>query len=112
MIDWEQLRHIHCIGIGGIGLSAIAAIFLSRGYEVTGSDMNQNDKIEELMAQGAGVFLGHREKNVLGADLVVYSAAVTPDASPTTTAWSTGRPRAAAARRTGSAPLISWVLMS
>jgi UDP-N-acetylmuramate--alanine ligase len=92
MIDWEQLRHIHCIGIGGIGLSAIAAIFLSRGYQVTGSDMNQNDKVEELMAQGAGVFLGHREKNVLGADLVVYSAAVTPDNPELAKARSLGIP--------------------
>ena len=39
MIDLTKIKHIHCIGIGGIGLSAIADIFLSRGYKVTGSDM-------------------------------------------------------------------------
>jgi len=79
MIDLTKIKHIHCIGIGGIGLSAIADIFLSRGYKVTGSDMNQNDKTEGLMARGAGIFLGHRDKNVVGADLIIYSAAVTAD---------------------------------
>lgn len=79
MIDLTKIKHVHCIGIGGIGLSAIADIFLSRGYIVTGSDMNQNDKTEGLMARGAGIFLGHRDKNVIGSDLVVYSAAVTSE---------------------------------
>ena len=41
MIDISQYKNIHCIGIGGIGLSAIADILLVRGYNVTGSDMKE-----------------------------------------------------------------------
>ncbi len=76
MIDIAKCNQIHCIGIGGIGLSAIAEIFLSRGKTVTGSDMKESDITDHLMQKGAIIFLGHREKNVEGADLVVYSAAV------------------------------------
>ena len=45
MLDFSKIKCIHCIGIGGIGLSAVAGILLSRGYTVTGSDMNQGDKV-------------------------------------------------------------------
>ncbi len=101
MIDLSQLKHIHCIGIGGIGLSAIADIFLSRGYKVTGSDMNQNDKTEGLMSRGAGIFLGHREKNVVGADLIIYSAAVTSDNPEMQKAEELGIPRMSRAQILG-----------
>lgn len=76
MVKLSDCRQIHCIGIGGIGLSAIAEILLYRGYQVTGSDMRESDITERLMRDGARIFLGHRAKNVEGADLVVYSAAV------------------------------------
>lgn len=101
MIDLTQIKHIHCIGIGGIGLSAIADIFLSRGYHVTGSDMNQNDKTEGLMQRGAGIFLGHREKNVVGADLVIYSAAVSFDNPEMMKAEELGIPRMSRAQVLG-----------
>ena len=76
MVRLSDCKQIHCIGIGGIGLSAIAEILISRGYKVTGSDMRESDITERLMKDGADIFLGHRAKNVEGADLVVYSAAV------------------------------------
>lgn len=79
MIDLKSVEHIHCIGIGGVGLSAVAFILLDRGLKITGSDMNQNDKTERLIKKGAGIFLGHREKNIEGADLVIYSSAVGRD---------------------------------
>lgn len=79
MIDLANVKQVHCIGIGGVGLSAIAGILLSEGYIVTGSDMSQNDKTEQLMKAGANIFLGHRAKNAEGADIIVYSAAVTKD---------------------------------
>ncbi|MEG0662525.1 MAG: Mur ligase domain-containing protein, partial [Anaerovoracaceae bacterium] len=79
MIDLKKIKQVHCIGIGGIGLSAIADILIARGYNVTGSDMNQNEKVEKLMSEGAKIALGHRAKNVEGADLLVYSAAVGGD---------------------------------
>lgn len=79
MINLSDYKHIHCIGIGGIGLSAIAEILLDRGYTVSGSDMKESEITDRLMEKGAHIFLGQREKNVEGADLVVYSAAVTQD---------------------------------
>ena len=76
MIDLNNHKKIHCIGIGGIGLSAIAEILLNKGFQVTGSDMKESDITDRLIRDGACIFLGHRSKNVEGADLIVYSAAV------------------------------------
>ena len=79
MIDLPEIKQVHCVGIGGIGLSAIAEILLSRGVIVTGSDMKESEITDRLIEAGAHVFLGHRAKNVDGADLVVFSAAVSHD---------------------------------
>lgn len=76
MKNLSKYNHVHCIGIGGIGLSALAEIMLERGYTVTGSDMKESDITDHLIEKGAHIYLGHREKNVEGANLVVYSAAV------------------------------------
>lgn len=79
MVKLADCRQIHCIGIGGIGLSAIAEILINRGYKVTGSDMRESDITKRLTKDGAHIFLGHRAENVENADLVVYSAAVAGD---------------------------------
>lgn len=79
MIDLSQYKKIHCIGIGGIGLSAIAEILLSRGYEVSGSDMKESAETARLASKGARVFIGHRAENADEADLLVFSAAVGHD---------------------------------
>ncbi|MDR1778694.1 MAG: UDP-N-acetylmuramate--L-alanine ligase [Clostridiales Family XIII bacterium] len=75
------VEHIHCIGIGGIGLSALAEILLNEGYRVSGSDTQESDTVERLIARGANVYLGHRARNVGAAQLVVYSSAI-PDTNP------------------------------
>ncbi|MGI6737531.1 MAG: UDP-N-acetylmuramate--L-alanine ligase [Anaerovoracaceae bacterium] len=92
MIDFSSIKTIHCIGIGGIGLSAIADILLARGYRVTGSDMNQSEKVEQLMRDGATVYLGHRARNIGDADLLVYSSAVAQDNPELTAAREKGIP--------------------
>jgi len=79
LIDLSLYKQVHCIGVGGIGLSAIAEILLNRGNKVTGSDMKESEITDRLIAKGACIFLGHRGKNVEGADLIVYSAAVAAD---------------------------------
>lgn len=79
MINLPDYKRVHCIGIGGIGLSAIAEILLSRGYEISGSDMRESEMTEKLINDGADIYLGHRAKNVENADLVIYSAAVGKD---------------------------------
>ncbi|MDR2132251.1 MAG: UDP-N-acetylmuramate--L-alanine ligase [Clostridiales Family XIII bacterium] len=72
-------KHVHCVGIGGIGLSAIAEILLARGFAVSGSDMKESEITDRLIGRGAAIYLGHRGKNISGADLIVYSAAVSPE---------------------------------
>jgi len=79
LINLSLHKQIHCIGIGGIGLSAIVEILINRGYFVTGSDMKESEITDKLIAKGACVFLGHRAKNVEEADLVVYSSAIAKD---------------------------------
>ncbi len=79
MLDLNKYKNIHCIGIGGIGLSAIAEILMSRGYNVSGSDMKESDMTDKLARQGARIFIGHRAENVENAELLVYSAAVGKD---------------------------------
>ena len=76
MIDLRKYRNIHCIGIGGVGLSAIAEILVSRGYHVTGSDMKSSEMTEKLKKSGITIYIGHRAENVENADLIIYSAAI------------------------------------
>jgi UDP-N-acetylmuramate--alanine ligase len=69
----QDRQHVHFIGIGGYGMSAIARVMLDMGYQVTGSDVAQKELTEKLSKKGAQVFIGHQADNVKGADLVVYS---------------------------------------
>ncbi|MHA7962527.1 UDP-N-acetylmuramate--L-alanine ligase [Paenibacillus sp. CAU 1782] len=72
-------EHVHFIGIGGYGMSAIARVMLEMGYKVTGSDVARQELTEKLAAKGADIFIGHQPEHVRGADLVVYSTALTSD---------------------------------
>ncbi|MCC5934172.1 MAG: UDP-N-acetylmuramate--L-alanine ligase [Balneolales bacterium] len=69
-------RHIHMVGIGGIGMSGMAEILIRRGYKVSGSDGAQSETTERLESIGAKVFIGHEAANIEGADVVVYTSAV------------------------------------
>ena len=75
------MTHVHLIGIGGAGLSAIARVLLERGYTVSGSDRSLSPQAHDLAEAGVRVALGHRAENIRGADLVVRSSAV-PDENP------------------------------
>jgi UDP-N-acetylmuramate--alanine ligase len=70
--------HLHLVGIGGSGLSAIAWVLLGRGFTVSGSDLERNALTEELAASGATVFQGHSADNVAGAEALIVSSAI-PD---------------------------------
>lgn len=72
-------QHVHFIGIGGYGMSAIARVMLEMGYRVSGSDVAEQELTEKLARQGAQVFIGHEAAHVKGADLVVYSTALSQD---------------------------------
>ena len=70
------MEHIHFIGIGGTGLSAIAKVLLEQGYTVSGSDISESNLFEAVRLAGGTVTLGHRAENIAGADLVVRSSAI------------------------------------
>lgn len=71
---------IHFIGIGGIGTSALARWFLSKGHKVSGSDASPSETTQELRKQGIKVFIGHKASNLdKTIDFVVYTVAVKPE---------------------------------
>ena len=75
----ENVKNIFFIGIGGISMSGLAEILADSGFNVSGSDQKSSEMTEELKKKGIKVYIGHNEKNVHGADLVVYTAAVKND---------------------------------
>ncbi len=79
-----RTRHVHMVGIGGIGMSSIAEVLLMRGYAVSGSDLRTSETTRRLAELGAVVFEGHSEENVAEADVVVFSSAVNPVTNPET----------------------------
>lgn len=72
---FKNVKHIHCIGIGGIGVSAQAELLLKQGYRVSGSDLVENANTRRLEKLGAKIFIGHYSGNLAGADLVIYTSA-------------------------------------
>jgi len=72
----QVIKNIHFVGIGGIGMSGIAEILLSQGFNISGSDLNASETTERLESIGVKVFIGHDAANIKGADVVVYSSAV------------------------------------
>lgn len=75
----ERGDRIHLVGIGGIGLSAIAKVLLEEGYRVSGSDLKLSPITDALARLGATIHQGHRAENVDQADLVIVSSAIPPD---------------------------------
>jgi UDP-N-acetylmuramate--alanine ligase len=73
---YRKLKHIHMIGIGGTGMNGIAEVLLNLGYKVTGSDIAANDATRRLGRLKAGISIGHKARNVEGADVVVISSAI------------------------------------
>jgi len=73
------MTHVHFIGIGGTGLSAIARLLKESGYEVSGSDRLFSPFAEDLQKQGITVHFGHQPQYIHGADWVVRSSAVTDE---------------------------------
>lgn len=97
-------RHIHLVGIGGSGLSAIARVLAARGHIVSGSDVRDSPLLRELNAQGIRTYVGHAAEQVYGAELVVISSAIPED-----------NPEIQAARRLGlpvvkRAPLLGRLM--
>jgi UDP-N-acetylmuramate--alanine ligase len=96
----HALKHLHFVGIGGVGMSGIAEILHRLGYTVSGSDQAASAATERLQAMGLRVGIGHVAAHMAGADAVVVSSAVP-----------TGNPEVAAAQARG-VPVVprAWML--
>jgi UDP-N-acetylmuramate--alanine ligase len=75
----RRINTIHFVGIGGSGMSGIAAVLLNLGYKVQGSDLRASAVTQWLAGLGARIIAGHAAGNIAGADVVVVSGAVTRD---------------------------------
>lgn len=75
----NNVKRIHMIGIGGSGMCPLAEILHSKGYILTGSDNNESAPLKRVKSLGIKVYMGHSAENIEGAELIVYSAAISRD---------------------------------
>ncbi len=75
----KKYNKIHMVGIGGVSMSGIAEILSNWGFKVTGSNNVENENTKKLEEAGIKVFIGHSAENVIGSDVVVYTAAIKDD---------------------------------
>jgi UDP-N-acetylmuramate--alanine ligase len=71
-----RVRHVHFVGVGGVGMSGIAEVLANLGYLVSGSDMRVGPATDRLAELGVSIYVGHQRENVAVADVVVTSAAI------------------------------------
>jgi len=76
---FKNIHRVHFVGIGGIGMSGLAEILLSQGFEVSGSDRALTEVTDHLSKLGITVYEGHSPENLKDVDVLVYSSAVTTD---------------------------------
>jgi UDP-N-acetylmuramate--alanine ligase len=75
----HKYSHVHFIGIGGISMSGLAEILLIEGYKVSGTDAKESGIIDRLRKLGAKIYIGHSKENIQGADLIIYTDAISKD---------------------------------
>jgi UDP-N-acetylmuramate--alanine ligase len=75
----HKIKHIHFVGIGGVGMNGIAEVLLNLGYQISGSDLADSVATQRLKKLGATIYIGHAEKYLTNADAVVVSTAVSND---------------------------------
>lgn len=79
LLAMRKIKHLHFVGIGGAGMSGIAAVLLNQGYKVSGSDLNASINTQQLKKMGIQVFIGHEASHIEGAQVVVQSTAIADD---------------------------------
>ena len=72
----HAVKHLHFIGIGGVGMCGIAEVLLNLGYAVSGSDLADNPVTQRLARLGVRIHQGHAAENITSADAIVVSTAV------------------------------------
>lgn len=95
----HRIKHIHFVGIGGSGMSGIAEVLLSLGYEISGSDVQETPVTQRLASLGAQILIGHAPEHIAGAGAIVISTAIKAD-----------NPEVIAARAAG-VPVVPRALM-
>lgn len=88
----KNAKRIHFIGIGGSGMCPLAEILHSKGYSLQGSDNNESSIVERIRKLGIPVMMGQRAENIKGADMIVYSAAISRDNPELAAALESGVP--------------------
>ena len=88
----HKVKHVHFVGIGGVGMSGIAEVLATLRYQVSGSDVAESAATRRLRTLGVDVTIGHRAENARGADAVVVSTAVASDNSEVLAARERGVP--------------------
>jgi UDP-N-acetylmuramate--alanine ligase len=76
MFEMGYIKHVHFVGIGGVGMAGIAEVLLRQGYIVSGSDLSENPLTQWLRVMGAIIYRGHEVSNIKNADVIVRSSAV------------------------------------
>ncbi len=74
-----RVKHLHFVGIGGVGMAGIAEVLLSQGYRVSGSDLADNALTKRLSSIGAEIYQGHAVSHIKNADVLVRSSAICED---------------------------------
>jgi len=77
--EMRRVKRIHFVGIGGAGMGGIAEVLLNEGYQISGSDIGENQVVTRLTALGANITIGHAEENIIGASVIVVSTAIKAD---------------------------------
>ena len=80
-LNTDKNKKVHFIGIGGVSMSGLAAVLLTKGYKVSGSDSKESEVLSKLRTEGAEIYIGHNGRNLNNVDLVVYTAAI-PSSNP------------------------------
>jgi UDP-N-acetylmuramate--alanine ligase len=79
MPEMRRVKTIHFVGIGGAGMGGIAEVLLNEGYQITGSDIGENQVVKRLTSLGAKITLGHHQDNVNDASVIVVSTAISAE---------------------------------
>lgn len=79
MFEMGHIKHVHFVGIGGVGMAGIAEVLLRQGYAISGSDLSENALTQWLRVMGATIFNQHDASNIAKADVIVRSSAVHDD---------------------------------
>ena len=75
-MTFRKIKNIFFVGIGGIGMSGIAELLHNLTFNISGSDIIENENIKRLKSKGIKIYLGHNPKNLENADALVYSSAI------------------------------------